>query len=67
MHIALDSERCVGCGLCEEHAPSIFEMGRYVAKLKQDQIPDSLVNEVFAAIKECPSGALKIVHTNSVT
>ena len=60
MQLKVDEDLCVGCGLCEENLPSLIEMGRHFAQLKQTRVRGSHMSLVIETIKDCPAGALSL-------
>ncbi|GAA4659528.1 ferredoxin [Gordonia humi] len=62
MRVVVDLDLCQGHGMCEMEAPEVFEAGRdSVAVL--DQAPgEARRGEVEAAVRYCPTQALKIVE-----
>lgn len=60
MRVIVDETRCVGCGLCEETLPALFEMGRYVARVKVRRIPDDAAEAVLETVSDCPAEALSV-------
>ena len=60
MHIKLDKQLCVGCGLCEELVPEIFKTGDYTAELKKNEAEGELLNRTLEAAEDCPADAITI-------
>jgi ferredoxin len=52
MTVTLDSEKCIGCGLCAQIAPNVFSLdaARGVAKVIREE-GDPAVEQ---AVKSCP-------------
>lgn len=65
MKIELDTNLCVGCGLCEENVPEIFKTGEYTAELKQSEADDSLSQRLKETAEDCPVDAITISETSS--
>lgn len=63
MRVKIDSDRCAGCGLCEEQVPEIFKMGKSNATAEQDQVPESLKQKVISVASDCPAEAIRIEET----
>jgi ferredoxin len=60
MKVKIDSDRCAGCGLCEEQVPEFFKMGKYSAAAKQAQVPESLEQSIISVAADCPAEAILI-------
>lgn len=50
MQATVDKDLCIGCGLCAETCPEVFEMG-------DDMIAKVIVAEVAAALKDSAQAA----------
>ncbi len=61
MRIAVDTDLCQGHGVCENEAPAVFQTpkGGPVRVLLSDA-PEELRAQVEAAVRYCPTGALRI-------
>ena len=60
MKVSVNKEDCVGCGLCVDDCPDIFEMSEDVAVVKAEEVPENLVNAVKEAAESCPVDAIII-------
>ena len=60
MEASINKEDCVGCGLCVDDCPDIFEMQEDVAAVKVEEVPENLVNAVKEAAENCPVDAIII-------
>jgi ferredoxin len=60
MRAIVDEETCIGCGLCAETCPEVFEMGDDKARVKVDEIPDDAVDTCREATEDCPVEAITI-------
>ncbi len=58
MLVTLDSDNCMGCGLCVQIAPDVFSLdsSRGVAKVICEEGNES----VEQAVKSCPVSCIKI-------
>ena len=59
MKAFVDKDTCIGCGLCPEVCPEIFQMeedGKAVAS--PDEVPENLVESAKEAEEQCPVGAI---------
>ena len=54
MKVSINKEDCVGCGLCVDDCPDVFEMSEDVAVVKVEEVPENLVNAVKEAAENCP-------------
>jgi len=60
MKASINKEDCVGCGLCVDDCPDVFEMQEDVAAVKVEEVPENLVNAVKEAAENCPVDAIII-------
>lgn len=60
MKVRVDPELCSLCGLCEEIAPDVFELGDAAAEVKVEQVPENLQKDAREAADSCPEGAITI-------
>ena len=61
MKAHVDKDICIGCGLCPEVCPEIFEMeddGKAVAST--DEVAENLVGSAKEAEEQCPVGAITV-------
>jgi len=61
MKAYVDKDTCIGCGLCPEVCPEIFEMeddGKAVASKKE--IPENLLTSAKEAEEQCPVSAITV-------
>lgn len=63
MRIVVDLDLCQGHGMCELEAPDLFLAERDHVELLNDAPDESARVEVTAAVRYCPTQALKIVET----
>ncbi|MCF8589743.1 ferredoxin [Gordonia liuliyuniae] len=62
MRVVVDLDLCQGHGMCEMEAPDVFEAGRDAVTLLDETPDESLRGEIEAAVRYCPTQALKIVE-----
>ncbi len=60
MKAVVDPELCSLCGLCEEIAPDVFELGEEHAVVKVDTVPKDKEEDAKEAADSCPEGAITI-------
>jgi len=60
MRVTVDEETCIGCGLCAETCPEVFEMDDDKARVKVDQVPDDVGDACREAVENCPVEAIYI-------
>lgn len=61
MKIAVDCDLCIGCGLCEETCPDVFDVGDDGCSRVLGESPDPILyGDVREAAEECPTGAISI-------
>lgn len=60
MKAVVDAETCVGCGLCADTCPAVFEMDDDVAKVIADPVPTDAAADAREAAESCPVDAITI-------
>ena len=61
MKATVDPDLCIGCGVCPNLAPDVFEMNdEGIAEVKVDTVPAELEDVAKEAAEECPSEAITI-------
>ncbi len=56
--VSVDASTCVGCGLCEQSCPEVFEVqGDGIAHVKSQLCPTCNLKEVA---EQCPVTAIKV-------
>ena len=61
MKAYVDKDECIGCGLCPEVCPEIFEMeadGKAVAS--KEEVAENLVSSAKDAEEQCPVSAIVV-------
>jgi ferredoxin len=54
----VDQQTCIGCGLCEETLPDVFELGAYTASAIDGPVPAQHNDFLAVAVRDCPVGAI---------
>lgn len=61
MRAIVNEETCVGCGLCADTCPDVFEMNdENVAKVKADPVPSDAEDSCREAAESCPVDAITL-------
>jgi ferredoxin len=60
MRVTVDEETCIGCGLCAEECPGVFEMNDDKARVKIDEVPDDATESCKEAAENCPVEAIQM-------
>ncbi|MFJ6758634.1 MULTISPECIES: ferredoxin [unclassified Streptomyces] len=61
MKLLLDSTRCQGYGLCQEHAPELVELDEWgYAKVIAVAVPSGTEEAARACAESCPNSALRV-------
>ncbi len=61
MKASVDKELCLGCGLCVEVCPDVFDMNEdNKAEAKVDRVPPEAEGSCREAADQCPSSAIEI-------
>jgi len=55
--VTVDSATCVGCGLCEQACPEVFEVQDGIARVKTAEPSNCNLQEVA---EQCPVNAIKV-------
>ena len=60
MKAIVDQQTCVGCGLCVEICPEVFEMDGSVAKSKVEVVQKAVEATCKKAAADCPVAAITV-------
>ncbi len=61
MKASVDKELCLGCGVCADLCPEVFDMNDdNKAETKVDPVPSETEGSCREAADQCPSSAIEI-------
>ena len=60
MRVTVNEEECIGCGLCAETCPEVFELKDDKAVVKMENVPEKLPDSCREAAEECPVEAIQV-------
>ncbi len=60
MRAIVDEETCIGCGLCAETCPDVFEMNDDKAIVQVDDVPERAMEACKEAVENCPVEAIQM-------
>lgn len=61
MKAIVDRDVCIGCGLCADLCPSVYEMdAEGISVAITTDIPAESANDAEQAMEQCPVGAITI-------
>jgi ferredoxin len=57
----VDPDLCIGCGLCEQTAPEVFQMADDgLARVIDDDPPAETYEDIMACVELCPVAAISV-------
>ena len=60
MKVVVDKDVCIGCGLCVQVAPDVYEMQGEIALVKAGEIPAAQAADAKSAAEQCPVSAIAV-------
>ncbi|MBL7077554.1 MAG: ferredoxin [Kiritimatiellae bacterium] len=61
MKAIVNEAECVGCGLCVDACPEVFEMNEEnIAEVIADPVPPEAEESCREAAENCPTGAISL-------
>jgi ferredoxin len=60
MRVTVDEDTCIGCGLCAEECPEVFEMNDDKIRVKVDEVPEDVTESCKEAAENCPVEAIQM-------
>jgi len=60
MKAVVDQDACIGCGLCAQVAPDVYEMQDDKAVTKMDEISEDKAEEARTGAEQCPVNAISV-------
>jgi ferredoxin len=60
MKAHVDKNSCIGCGLCANICPDVFEIKGDIAVVKSDPVSPENIESCRQAVEDCPVSAIKM-------
>ncbi len=60
MKAIVDAEKCIGCGLCAQVAPDVYEMQDDKAVIKIEEIVEDQEDDAKNGADQCPVAAIEV-------
>ena len=61
MKVKIDTDNCIGCGLCTQIAPVVFKMEDDLAVVIDEVVPAGEVDNVEESLESCPTEAILVI------
>jgi len=56
----IDAKKCIGCGLCAQLSPAVFERAGAKAKVKKKDVTQDELAGATKAAESCPAQAITV-------
>jgi len=60
MRARIDEDACIGCGVCADMCPEVFELQDEIAVVRIVMIPGNMEDCAEEAAEECPVEAIEL-------
>ena len=66
-YLEVDEHKCIGCGLCEEELPELFQIEDSIAVPRKGALSQEQVEKAEELALECPAEALRVKEKTGLT
>lgn len=60
MKTVIDAEACIGCGLCAQVAPDVYEMQEDKAIVLTEEVAEDKLEDAKSAVEQCPVTCIEL-------
>lgn len=60
MKVTVDQEACIGCGLCAQVAPEVYEMQGDKAVALSEEVSEDKAEDARSGADQCPVNAIAV-------
>ena len=60
MKVIVDKDACIGCGLCAQMAPDVYDMQGDIAVVKVSDVSAAQAADAKSAADQCPVSAIAV-------